>query len=319
VNLQKHGIAAEKGNWLDWKYAAATTADGTSTIGYGTDVGGLAMCYRRDLFAKAGLPTDRQAVAALWPTWDDFIAVGGKFVNGIHDPKRKFIDGATNTYNSILRQGASETYFDKSNALIVESNPAVKGAWDTALKISDAGLSAKLKAFSPEWNAGFKNGAFATIACPAWMTGYIEDQAGAEEAGKWDITTVPGGAGNWGGSYLAVPTQSKHQAEAVELAKFLTSADGQLAAFRAVGNLPSNPTLYGDAALKDAKNTYFSNAPVGQIFAAGAKSLKPCFLGAKNQPVRDAIESALRAVENGQRDPAEGWAEAVKSAAKAAK
>ena len=319
VNLQKHGIAAETGNWLDWKYAAATTADGTSTIGYGTDVGGLAMCYRRDLFAKAGLPTDRQAVAALWPTWDDFIAVGGKFVNGIHDPKRKFIDGATNTYNSILRQGASETYFDKSNALIVESNPAVKGAWDTALKISDAGLSAKLKAFSPEWNAGFKNGAFATIACPAWMTGYIEDQAGAEEAGKWDITTVPGGAGNWGGSYLAVPTQSKHQAEAVELAKFLTSADGQLAAFRAVGNLPSNPTLYGDAALKDAKNTYFSNAPVGQIFAAGAKSLKPCFLGAKNQPVRDAIESALRAVENGQRDPAEGWAEAVKSAAKAAK
>ena len=38
-------------------------------IGLGTDVGGLAICYRRDLFAKAGLPTDRAAVSKLWPNW----------------------------------------------------------------------------------------------------------------------------------------------------------------------------------------------------------------------------------------------------------
>jgi cellobiose transport system substrate-binding protein len=319
VNLQKHGIEADKANWLPWKFDAATTADGKATIGYGTDVGGLAMCYRRDLFAKAGLPTERSAVAALWPTWQDFVSVGRRFQQGSGSGKTKFIDGATNTFNSILRQGATETYFDRSNHLVVDSNPAVKGAWDTALAISNAGLSAKLKAFAPEWNAGFKNGAFATVACPAWMTGYIQDQSGAENAGKWDITTVPGGAGNWGGSYLAVPTQGKHQAQAIELAKFLTDAQGQLAAFKAVGNLPSNPKLYGEPALKDAKNAYFNGAPAGQLFAAGAQSLKPCYLGAKNQPVRDAVENALRAVENGQRDPSSGWAEAVKAATKAAK
>ncbi len=37
--------------------------------------------------------------------------------------------------------------------------------------------SAGLAAFSPEWNAGFKQGKFATVACPAWMMGYIKDQA----------------------------------------------------------------------------------------------------------------------------------------------
>ena len=158
----------------------------------------------------------------------------------------------------------------------------------------NAGLSAKLKAFSPEWNAGFKNGSFATLACPAWMTGYIKDQAGAENTGKWDITTVPGGGGNWGGSWLGVPTQSKHQKEAVELAKFLTTGESQLAAFKAAGNLPSNPKLYTEAALKDAKNDYFNNAPVGELFVAGAANLKPVYLGAKNQPVRDAVENALR-------------------------
>jgi cellobiose transport system substrate-binding protein len=319
VNMQDYGSNALKGNWLDWKYANATTADGKRTIGLGTDVGGLAMCYRTDLFKKAGLPTDRQQVAQLWPTWDAYIQTGQRFDAGIKNKKTHFVDSATNTYNSILMQSGDHTYFDREDQLVIDSNPAVKGAWDESLKMVDAGLSAKLKSFSPEWNAGFKNGSFATIACPAWMTGYIKDQAGAENSGKWDITTIPGGGGNWGGSWLGVPTQSKHQKEAVDLAKFLTTGDSQLAAFKAVGNLPSNPKLYGDPALKDATNEYFNNAPVGQLFVAGAANLKPVFLGAKNQPVRDAVENAMRSVEGGQRTAAEGWNQAVAAAQKAAK
>ena len=141
----------------------------------------------------------------------------------------------------------------------------------------------------------------------------------AANSGKWDITTIPGGGGNWGGSWLGVPTQSKHQKEAVDLAKFLTTGESQLAAFKAAGNLPSNPKLYTEAALKDAKNDYFNNAPVGELFVAGAANLKPVYLGAKNQPVRDAVENALRAVEGGQRTEAAGWTEAIASAKKAAK
>jgi cellobiose transport system substrate-binding protein len=181
-----------------------------------------------------------------------------------------------------------------------------------------AGLSAELKSFSNEWNAGFKSGAFATIACPAWMTGYIKDQSGEENAGNWDIATVPGGGGNWGGSFLAVPSSSEHQDLAVELVEFLTSADGQMAAFQAEGNLPSNPTLYDTAELKDATNEYFNDAPVGQLFVAGASQLKPVYLGPKNQVVRDAVENVLRGVENGSASPDEGWQQAIDAATQAA-
>ncbi len=103
------------------------------------------MCYRRDLFEKAGLPSDREEVAKLWPTWDDFIATGEKFDAGIKDDKVHFIDAATNVYNSILMQGGDETYFDRDNKLIVDSNPAVKNAWDLANKMIDAKLTAKLR------------------------------------------------------------------------------------------------------------------------------------------------------------------------------
>ena len=321
VNFQEHGSNDMKGNWLDWKYSQATTADGKATIGLGTDVGGLAMCYRTDLFKAAGLPTDRDQVSALWPTWQQYLETGKKFKAGTKG-KAKFLDSGTNTYNSILMQVAGTdpgyTYFDKSNTLVFDSNPSVKSAWDTTNQLLSAGLSANLKSFTPEWNSAFKSGAFATIACPAWMTGYIKGQAGDSGSGKWDIASVPGGSGSWGGSFLAVPTQSKHQAAAIDLAKFLTNPAGQLAAFKAAGNLPSSPQDHQDPALLDFKNPYFSNAPVGEIFIKGAASLKPVYLGPKNQAVRDAIENDLRAVEQGKRTSQQAWDQAIKDAKAAA-
>ena len=318
VNFQDHGSNDQKDQWLEWKYQQATTSDGASTIGLGTDVGGLAMCYRKDLFEQAGLPTDREEVSALWPTWDDYIATGEQFQEGIGDDKIHFTDAATNMYNSILMQSGDYTYFDTDDNLVIDSNPAVKDAWDQTVDMVDAGISAKLQSFSNEWNAGFKNGSFATVACPAWMTGYIEEQAGEGGAGNWDIASVPGGGGNWGGSFMAVPTASEHQDMAIKLAFFLTSADGQLSAFENVGNLPSNPTLYEDPAVKDKTNEYFNAAPTGQIFVAGASTLEPVYLGAKNQPVRDAVENALRSVESGDKSSDDGWNTAVKDAEAAA-
>lgn len=319
VNLQDHGYDQLKDAYLPYVANAATSADGKTTIGLGTDVGGLAMCYRRDLFEKAGLPSDREEVGKLWPTWDEFIATGEKFDDGIKDDKIHFIDAATNVYNSILMQGGDETYFDRDNELIVDSNPAVKNAWDYANQMIEAKLTAKLQAFSEEWNAGFKNGSFATIACPAWMTGYIKGQAGDTFTGKWDIATVPGGGGNWGGSWLAVPKSSKHQDVAIELIKFLASEEGQMGAFESEGRLPSLPALYDTPQLKDATNPYFNDAPIGQLFVAGAKNLEPVYLGAKNVPVRDAFENVLRGVESGERSESDGWPAAIKAAEKAAK
>ncbi len=314
VNLLEHGAGELEDRFLGWKYEQALTHDRKRLIALGTDVGGMAMCYRRDLFAKAGLPTDRDKVAKLWPSWDDYIAVGKRFQARIGDDRVHFLDAATNTYNSILMQAGDITYFDRSNRLVVAQNPAVKGAWDTSMRMIQAGLSANLRAFSAEWNAGMKNAAFATIACPAWMTGHIKAQAGPRLTGKWDIALVPGRSGNWGGSFLAVPAQSKNKPEAVELVKFLTGAEGQLGAFEQEGNLPSAPALYDNSAVRNARNPYFNNAPIGRIFVEGARNLKPVYLGPHNQAVANAVENAMRSVEQGQSGPKEAWRIAVESA-----
>jgi cellobiose transport system substrate-binding protein len=314
VNLLDHGAAELQGNFLPWKWEQGLTSDG-KLLGLGTDVGSMAMCYRRDLFEKAGLPTERDQVSALWPTWAEFIRVGQQFA--AKEKKAKFVDAATNVFNTVLVQNAGAntgyTFFDKSDKFVLGENPDVKAAWDTTVDMINAGLSAGLQSFAEPWNTGFKQAQFATIACPAWMTGVIEGNAGAGAAGKWDIAKAPGNGGNWGGSFLAVPNQSKHQKEAVELAKFLTSPEAQIEAFNAVGNLPSSPNALEDPAVAAAKNDYFNNAPTGEIFAAGAKDLKPIYLGPKNQPVRDAVENALRSIEQKQRTPDEAWQDALKN------
>ncbi|MFC7479718.1 ABC transporter substrate-binding protein [Luedemannella flava] len=318
VDLADYGAESLKSSFLPWKWEQGIAADG-KVVGLGTDIGGLAMCYRTDLFAQAGLPTDRDEVSKLWPTWAEFVATGKKFKQA--KPGTAFVDSPTQILNSSLMQAAGATnnltYFDESGQLVIESNPAVKTAWELATEVIGAGLTSKLATWSPEWSAGFKNGAFATTACPSWMLGIIESNSGPENANKWDVARIPGDGGNWGGSFLAVPTQSEHPKEAAELAKFLTSPASHVAAFKAVGALPSDVKSLSDPAFLDLKNAYFNDAPVGKIFGEGAQRIKPVFVGLKNQAVRErAVEPAILDYANGKISADDAWKRAV-SAAKA--
>ena len=321
VNLFDYGAGTMEQDFLPWKWRQGLTADGKQLIGLGTDIGSMAICYRKDLFAKANLPTDREAVGALWKTWADFIATGQRY--SAAEKTAKFVDSATNFYNVVLMQIAGGntgyTYFDPNNKLVLDSNQDIKAAWQLTVQMINANLAAGLRANSDNWNAGFKQSQFATVACPAWMTGIIKGQAGDAFAGKWDVAKAPGAGGNWGGSFLAVPKQSRHPKEAAELIKFLTGAEGQIEAFNKLGNLPSNPRALQDPAILNFKNPYFSNAPTGEIFAAGATALKPVYLGPKNQAVRDEIENALRSVELKQRTADQAWQDALKTGTSAGK
>lgn len=310
VNLADHGANELQGNFLPWKWQQG--APGGFVLGLGTDVGSMGLCFRSDLFDEAGLSTDREELAGQWQTWEDFIALGQEFAANAPEGV-SFVDAATNFYNTVLMQiaGASSgyTYYDTDNNLNLD-NPDIRAAWDLTIQMIEADLSAGLESFSDQWNAGFQQGSFATIACPAWMTGVIEGAAGEDNAGNWDVADAPGAGGNWGGSFLAVTAESEHPEEAADLAKFLTSAESQVAAFEALGNLPSSPQALSNPAVLEATNDYFSDAPTGQIFAAGAQDLQPVYLGPQNQAVRTEFENALRAVEQGELTPDEAWEQA---------
>ncbi|GII21421.1 ABC transporter substrate-binding protein [Planosporangium mesophilum] len=317
VDLNQFGGGDLAKDYLPWKFEQGKASNG-QLIGLPTDVGGLGVCYRRDLFEKAKLPTDRAEVSKLWTTWDDFIATGQRFNAG--GSGAAFLDSTTTAFNAMLAQFGDTNFYDRNNNLIADSNPSVRKAWDYTMSMIDKGISAKVTTWSNEWQAGFKNASFAVTFCPSWMRGIIKTNAGDASTGKWDIADVPGGGGNWGGSFLAVPKQSRHAKEAYELAKFLTSAHGQIGAFNESGPLPSNLGALDDATFKATTDPYFNNAPVGVIYGAGAKALKPVYRGPKHQAVLDrAFQPAIQSVEQGKAKADEAWKNALDAAKKEAK
>lgn len=309
-NLLDYGAGALAAQWLPWKWQQMLAEDGKYQIGLGTDVGGLAMCYRPDLFRAAGLPVDRNQVAALWPTWDQYIGTGQKFAAA--DLPAKWTDSATNIFNQVLAQ-QPVGYFDEQEHLVLGTDSGVRRAWDTAAAVVATGLSAKYVPFNHQWTAALQGGRFATLTCPAWALGWIQQNAPAAR-GMWDVARVPGGAGNWGGTWLAVPKGTQHPAEAYELARWLTAPEQQLRIFQETGNLPSQPALYDDPAIKRYTNPFFLDAPVGEIFPAAAQEKAPQYLGLRNSDVRNVFESQLTRYETGEFPAETAWTNAVAEA-----
>ncbi|RSN56821.1 MULTISPECIES: ABC transporter substrate-binding protein [Actinomadura] len=321
VNLFDHGGKELEQNFVSWKWQAGVSPDGKQLVGLGTDVGALAMCYRTDLFEKAGLPTERDEVSELWPTWDEYLKVGQDFQSKVKDTK--WLDGPTAIWRvTVLQQagaGPGHSYFDKENNLVFATNPAVKSSFDTALKFEQNKLTADMSIFTPPWQTALKRDTFATVPCPSWMLGGIKEFSGDFGEGKWDVAKVPGGSGYWGGSWLAVPKQTDHAKEAAELAKFLTSPEGQIGAFKAANVFPSSPQAAKDPAVADAKDPYFNDAPVGQIFGEMVAQAKPVYLGPKNEDVRQAVENVLISVGQGKVPAGEAWSKSVEEAEKSAR
>lgn len=313
VDLLEYGAGDYQDAYLAWKWNATIGANGEQ-IGLGTDIGGLAMCYRHDLFSAAGLPADRAEVSALWDaSWDDFIEVGEQYM--ANSEARGFIDNATNVFNPILGQ-QPVGFFTEDEELAMDGGPKV--AFDTTLAIVDAGLSANIAAWSDEWNAGFANGDFAVLACPAWMTGHIRNTA-PDTAGLWDIADIPGDGGNWGGSWWTIPAQGENIQAAYDFVEWMIQPDQQILVFETVGNLPSQPALYDDERIQARTDEFFNNAPTGQIFSKTAEDLQPQYLGRANGQVRVAVENVLNDYQAGNlASPEEAWARAVEEAQRAA-
>jgi cellobiose transport system substrate-binding protein len=313
-SIQDLGGGDLSSQFLEWKWGQATTADG-KTLGLGTDTGPMALCYRQDLFKEAGLPTDPAEVGALWTSWDDYNTVGEQYQ--AKAPKNShWVDTATNFFNAVISSETSK-FSDANGELIYEDSPQVKEAWDLSVKVAQSDITAKMSAWTDDWNKGFSTGTFATISCPAWMQGYIQGQAGDKGKGKWNIAVAPA-AGNWGGSYLGIPKGAAHPAEAFELAKFLTSAGAQEKVFTTAGNFPSNTGAVSSAGVTSFVSDYFGpGAEAGKIFGQEATSIPVQTVGPNDGIVQNAISTGLQRIEQQGANPDESWQKVVNDVNKA--
>lgn len=262
IDLRQWDADTLSGDYLDWRWQQGLGPDG-QVIGMPTDVGGLALAYRRDLFEAAGLPSEPSEVAPLLETWDDFIELGTAFTEG-SDGSAFFMDSVDSLYYARLGQ-ESIVYAGEDGERLLEGSPGLKSAWDFGIDAIDANLVSGFEQFSPEWNEAMANGGFAALTAPSWMRGVINSNAGGTP-GIWGLVPVPEGGGNWGGSQLVVPAGAQHPEEAWRFIRYLTGVEGQLALFQQYGNLPSTPELYTNEEITGFTDPFFGMEAVGELY-----------------------------------------------------
>jgi cellobiose transport system substrate-binding protein len=287
ADLRDYGIEDQADTWLDWKYEQGTDADGR-VIGAGLDIGPQGICYRGDLFAAAGLPSERTEVAEYLggddATWERFFEVGQEYTDASgmafwHSPR--FF------WNSFVNQQEEGYYKADGETLNIEGNAVLKEQFIDLVDAELSGLGAGL----PGWDVGpeAKEDKYATYMCPSWMLGIVQGyyEEGTTDSG-WDFADVlPGGAANWGGAFLGVAESSEHKEEAAKLALWLAAPEQQGASFELAGPYPS--TMEGQELVKDTTNAFFNDAPVGEIFSARSEGVVAQVKGPEDSNIQDNV------------------------------
>lgn len=312
ADLRDYGIEDRKGDWVDWKYAQGTDADGR-VIGYGTDIGPSGICYNGAAFEAAGLPSDRESVATLLDgDWENFFKVGQEYTD---KTGKAWYDHSGFVWNSMVNQ-LDEGYYTADGELNVEGNKELQERFELLGAATEGGQSAAQAAW--DWNGGksFVDGTFATFVCPGWMLGVVQGQVeagGGDASTGWDFADVfPGGAVNWGGAWLTIPETSEHKEAAAELADWLTQPEQQVKQSVAAGNFPSTIKAQESLAADATPNAFFNDAPTGAILAERAKGVVAQFKGADDSIIQENVFGpALSKLDRGELNTQQSWDEAI--------
>ncbi|PPA71020.1 ABC transporter substrate-binding protein [Jeotgalibacillus proteolyticus] len=306
-NLYDYGAEDVKGDYLEWKWNIAENTDGDYLLGLPTDIGPSVMFYRKDVFEEAGLPTEPEEVQPLVTDWEGFKEVA----ETVHSETGKVMLDTPETMFAAIRDQAPEQYFNTDDELIINESPYVREAYDTTAEMIKAGLIGKNEMWTPEWGNAMAEGSSGALLAPSWMVASIKGNAPDAE-GDWGIVQMPEKAGNWGGSYIAIPKESKHPEEAYEFVEWLVAPERQLQSFNDSGMFPSAPAVYSEESFLNTSDEYFGGLNTAEIFAEAAETVEPIYMGKNYSIVHDELMTALINVASEGKDPDKEWDEAVK-------
>jgi cellobiose transport system substrate-binding protein len=139
--------------------------------------------------------------------------------------------------------------------------------------------------------------------------------AGGSSADGWDFANVfPGGAANWGGSFLTVPTTSKHPKEAAALAAWLTDKESQVATFQKAGTFPSVTEAQSDPGVTGQNDLtkFFNGAPIGEILAKRAVGVVAQYKGPDDATIQEQVFGpSIQQLDSGKADGQTAWNNAM--------
>ncbi|GHO42774.1 extracellular solute-binding protein [Ktedonospora formicarum] len=305
VDLNTVGANDIKSLYLPWKWSLGTSPKGRQ-IAIPMDTGPTALFYRSDIFEKAGLPTDPDAVANLFKDWDSYLQASAK-ISSATDGKSFLLDDIYTVFS--MQLDASKEHYFTADGKYVGNSANIKQMWDQAVKaVKTQGAISKSTGFSSDWNQAANNGRIASFISAVWMK-QILSEAAPDTTGKWRIARAPGGDGNYGGSFMAVTTASEHPKEAYEVIKWLQSPENQLRSYQTLQLFPSAIKSLDDPSLSQPE-PFFGGQKTTPIFVEAAKNVPLFSTNPMDGVVDNELRSQLTEIQFNNKDPEKAWKDA---------
>ncbi len=219
-----------------------------------TTPGGL--FYRRSL-AKQYLGTDDPAeVQKYFATWDKLLDTGKLLASkGI-----ALFPGAADLQH-VFAAGKKVPYFDKNDKWALD--PIIKTFFETAKKVRDGGMDAKLGAWSAPWMEGMNSkpgeAKIFSYLWPTWGLFFVMNGQ-KNSVGDWGVVAVPGGW-YWGGTWLNIYKNSKNKDVAWAFIKMHTQDPAYMEKYALrTGDFTSNKTV-----VAKIKGQFSKGDPAGML------------------------------------------------------
>lgn len=307
VDLNTLGAEDAKGDYLDWKWAQATTVDGRQ-LGIPIDIGPTALFYRFDIFEKYGLPAEPEALASAIRTWEEYFALGSELLGKA--PDTYLVRYVSGLFDTMVKQSGKN--FVSPDGAFIGDQDHIRTAWDTALKAHTLGISGGFKASTADSQAAVANGQLPADLGASWHLADLMVDA-PDTAGKWHVCAHPGEATNNGGSFLGIPAGTTDAEQAFKVILHILNSENQIVEYLDKGNFPAHSTALGSQELRSGVD-FLGGQVGGEVFAAAAKTVRPLYEHAYNSTIAGPYTAELDEVESNGKDPETAWQDAVAAA-----
>lgn len=288
------GVPAFRSQFPAYSTEQGMGADG-KTYAIPVDIGPGVLFYVKRHFHDLGVD-----IAEVTRSWDHFLEFGTKLRR---DRGVALLSNASEIADLIVNATVADgegIYFDKDGKCLLLS-PRYLEAFALARRARERGLDLRVPPWSPAWRDLVREAKVATLLSGAWMLGHLKNSIAPKSAKVWAVSHLPNGIyGSWGGSFLAIPRQSKHQETAWKLIEFLTSPSVQLLGLRNIGAFPANRLTYTQDVF-DEGIPYLDNQKAYPLFAEISGRISPVKTHKADQIAYSIYKNALQEViEQGQ-------------------
>ncbi|MFJ2905265.1 ABC transporter substrate-binding protein [Streptomyces sp. NPDC087212] len=308
LDLKDLGADAVEGEYLPWKWKSGISPSGRM-IGFPLDAGPTALYYRRDLFQKAGLPSEPAEVADATATWEKYLEVGKRLK--ARAPGHPFlVSQISYVFRMALYQSAKQ-FVDADNRFIGDQ-AHVKRAWDLAVETYRQGLSARTIDSTPDYNAAVSDGRIATMITAVWYVGGLKMTA-PKTSGRWRLTALPDGPTNYGGSYLTVTRYCRDPQGAFAFLKWMLGPENQLKAYQEMALFPTTPAVYTRPEMRRPDPFFGGQIPV-DVFGPAAEKAPVLYFSPYENTANTPVFQELTNVETLGKNPDKAWRDAMNAA-----